>query len=73
LGELHHAITQGIALADGAVAELGDVVIGKSPGRRAKSDITVCDLTATGVQDSVIASLAFERALARGFGQSFEG
>jgi len=39
----------------------------------AMCDITVCDLTATGVQDSVIASLAFERALARGFGQSFEG
>jgi ectoine utilization protein EutC len=73
LGELHHAIAQGIAFAEDAVVELGDVIIGKSPGRRAEGDITVCDLTGTGVQDSVIANLAFERALARGFGQSFAG
>jgi ornithine cyclodeaminase len=73
LGELHHAIKHGITLAEGVVVELGDVVIGRCPGRPAVEDITVCDLTGTGVQDSVIASLAFERAQARGFGRLFEG
>jgi ornithine cyclodeaminase len=73
LGELHHAIEHGIAIAEDRIVELGHVVIGKSPGRRKASDVTVCDLTGTGVQDSVIANIAVERAQARGFGQSFAG
>ena len=72
LGELHHAIDAGLISADADVAELGAVVAGKRHGRRDASDITVADLTGTGVQDTAIATLARDRAKAAGAGTVFE-
>lgn len=62
LGELHHALEAGLVAADWPVAELGDIVSGRHPGRRSPDEITVCDLTGTGVQDTAIASLTLRRA-----------
>ncbi|QDC00412.1 ectoine utilization protein EutC [Mesorhizobium sp. 8] len=72
LGELHHAIDAGLISADADVAELGAVIAGKRHGRRDASDITVADLTGTGVQDTAIAALARDRAKAAGAGAVFE-
>lgn len=55
LGELRSAIEAGL-WAKGAPAELGQVVTGQAAGRVAESDITVCDLTGTGAQDTAIAA-----------------
>jgi len=55
VGELRTAIASGL-WAGGRPAELGEVIRGTRPGRRAASDITICDLTGTGVQDTAIAS-----------------
>lgn len=54
LGELQH--WQG----DHALAatELGAVIRGAAPGRQHESEITVCDLTGVGVQDTAIANRA---------------
>ncbi|MGH6953164.1 MAG: ornithine cyclodeaminase family protein, partial [Alphaproteobacteria bacterium] len=68
MGELHHALAAGAVRDEGAVAELGELVLGRAPGRRSNDEITVCDLTGTGVQDSAIAALAYERARANGVG-----
>ncbi|WP_251977892.1 cyclodeaminase [Salinicola avicenniae] len=43
------------------VNELGTVIAGDEPLRRRDSDITVCDLTGTGVQDTAIAGFALGR------------
>jgi ornithine cyclodeaminase len=72
LGELHHAIDAGLLSGDAEVAELGDIVAGKRHGRRNASDITMADLTGTGVQDTAIATLARDRARAAGTGTVFE-
>jgi ornithine cyclodeaminase len=72
LGELHHAIEAGVIAADADVAELGQIIAGKIPGRRSASDITIADLTGTGVQDTAIATLARDRAKAGGAGTIFE-
>jgi len=72
LGELHHAIDAGLISADAEVAELGAVIAGRRHGRRDASDITVADLTGTGVQDTAIATLARDRAKAAGIGTVFE-
>jgi ornithine cyclodeaminase len=72
LGELHHAIAAGLVPAEREFAELGQVVAGLKPGRRAAEDITLCDLTGTGVQDTAIAVLARQRAMASAVGTSFE-
>jgi ornithine cyclodeaminase len=70
LGELHHAIAAGLAAADAPYPELGQVIAG-APGRSSPSQITICDLTGTGVQDSAIATLAQKRATAHGAGVAF--
>ncbi len=60
LGELHHAYDAGyIRPVD--VTELGDITAGKILGRTHRDHITVCDLTGTGVQDTMIAVYALER------------
>ncbi|MET3792427.1 ectoine utilization protein EutC [Aquamicrobium terrae] len=72
LGELHHAIDAGLVTADAGVTELGQIVAGLKPGRRSASDITLADLTGTGVQDTAIATLARDRARAVGAGTILE-
>jgi ornithine cyclodeaminase len=64
-GELHHALDQGMELAS---TELGEITGGARPGRTRDDQITVCDLTGTGVQDTAIALLAWRKAAAQGLG-----
>lgn len=66
IGELHHALAAGAVAADGDWPELGEVIAGLKPGRRDPADITICDLTGTGVQDTAIAALALARAQENG-------
>lgn len=68
LGEIHHAVEAGVIDADDVAGELGDLIIGRAPGRTSEDQITVCDLTGVGVQDAAIASLALEKAMAMGLG-----
>lgn len=72
LGELHHAIAAGLVAADAGVTELGQIIAGLRPGRRSAADITLADLTGTGVQDTAIATLARDRAKAAGAGTILE-
>lgn len=72
LGELAHAIAAGAAMADQAYAELGEVIAGKRPGRTRADEITLADLTGTGVQDTAIANLAAARARSTGVGQTID-
>lgn len=54
-GELRAALAAGL-WTGGKPAELGEVITGARPGRRRAGDITICDLTGTGVQDTAIAT-----------------
>ncbi|GLQ77661.1 cyclodeaminase [Mesorhizobium huakuii] len=72
LGELHHAIAAGVMAAEEEVTELGQIIAGTKHGRRSASDITIADLTGTGVQDTAIATLARDRARAANAGTIFE-
>ncbi len=56
-GELEAAILAGLT-SDIALFELGDVIAGNKPGRSGDSDLTICDLTGTGAQDTAIANFA---------------
>ncbi|MER8578235.1 cyclodeaminase [Mesorhizobium sp. M1423] len=72
LGELHHAIAAGVMAANAEITELGHIIAGERHGRRSDSDITIADLTGTGVQDTAIATLARDRAHAAKTGTIFE-
>ncbi len=71
LGELHHALSAGIVPAHSTFDELGDIVAGEAKGRRGPEEITICDLTGTGIQDTAIATFARQRAQASGHGTDF--
>lgn len=71
LGELHHALS-GVVAAESQFPELGDIVAGKAPGRTSAQDITIADLTGTGVQDTAIATYARRLAEAAGLGTQIE-
>ncbi|SMO63357.1 cyclodeaminase [Melghirimyces algeriensis] len=60
LGELRSAWDEG-RLRNKEVTELGDIVAGRAPGRRSNKEVTLCDLTGVGVQDTVIAIMAYHR------------
>jgi ornithine cyclodeaminase len=61
LGELQHWKSERPLVA----VELGSVIRGAAPGRLSDSEITVCDLTGVGVQDTAIADRACTMARAR--------
>lgn len=70
LGELQHGLRAGLFNEHSPVLELGELTSGKASGRTSENQITVCDLTGVGVQDTAIAWLAYQEACARGLGTS---
>ncbi len=68
MGELQHALAAGLLSEDSPIPELGEVTSGRVPGRRSADDVTVCDLTGTGVQDTAIALVAYRKCAQRGLG-----
>ncbi|SLN37394.1 L-lysine cyclodeaminase [Roseovarius litorisediminis] len=71
-GELRPAIAAGAVTDPESYSELGQIIAGQRTGRQSASDITIADLTGTGVQDTAIATLAGERATAAGAGTSIQ-
>ena len=68
LGELHHGLEAGVIDAESPIREVGDLIAAGGSARSAPEQITVCDLTGTGAQDTAIARLAYEQAQAAGLG-----
>lgn len=63
LGELHHAQSSGVLNESDTVFELGEIMSGQNAGRTHLEDITICDLTGTGMQDTIIAVHAYHQML----------
>jgi ornithine cyclodeaminase len=72
LGELRAAIEAGAVSTDAVFPELGEIIAGAKAGRATVDQITVADLTGTGVQDTAIATLARDRARDAEAGTTFE-
>jgi ornithine cyclodeaminase/alanine dehydrogenase-like protein (mu-crystallin family) len=72
MGELHHGLNAGILTADAPITELGEITAGRKPGRQTDEQITLCDLTGTGVQDTAIARLALRKAADQGLGAEID-
>lgn len=65
LGELTHS-----PLKTQDFPELSQILVGQAPGRTDPEQITLADLTGTGIQDTAIATLALSRAAKAGAGQT---
>lgn len=67
IGECQHAVAQGLVAAD-AITELGQVIVGKHPGRRSADEITLFDGTGVALQDLAVAAAILQRAKKPGQG-----
>ncbi|SIR52586.1 cyclodeaminase [Priestia flexa] len=72
LGELHHALNQRIVTDNSPIIELGQLTSKEVRGRENDEQITVCDLTGTGVQDTAIALFAYNKMVKRNAGWNVE-
>ena len=67
IGEAQHAVAAGILRAED-ITPLGDVLVGRHPGRVSADQITLFDGTGVGLQDLAVAAMAVTRAQERGLG-----
>ena len=69
LGEWRAVMAAGITPPHDPI-EMGQIINGTAPTRQHDHDITICDLTGTGAQDTAIGGYAFDRLQASDFGVS---
>ena len=72
LGELNHAVKNNLIKNDTIFNDLGKIIINPELGRNNIDDITVADLTGTGVQDTAIARYAYAIANKKELGTIFK-
>ena len=72
LGELHHALKDNLISPDTIFNDLGNIVLDPNLGRKSKDDITICDLTGTGVQDTAIARYTYNLAIKNNLGMKLD-
>ncbi len=67
-GEINVPLSKGSLKESDIIGEIGEVVVGKKPGRTSARDITLFDSTGIALQDSATIPLEYERARAAGVG-----
>ena len=72
IGDVHHAIADGVMRKENIFAELCEIVAGQKIGRVADDEIIVFDSTGIAIEDAVAAATVYERALANGIGTDFD-
>jgi alanine dehydrogenase len=68
IGDLHHAIMEGVMKKSDVYAEVGELVAGRKPGRTSSEEIIIFDSTGTALQDVAAASMVYEKAFRAGIG-----
>ncbi len=68
IGEIQHALSQGLIQDDDVHAEIGEILIGKKVGRESREEITLFDSTGLAAQDIAAAHVVMEAARERGLG-----
>lgn len=61
-------LAQGLIGEDDIAGEIGEVVVGRKPGRTSPAEVTLFDSTGIALQDSATVPLEYERALEAGVG-----
>jgi alanine dehydrogenase len=72
IGELQHAIAEGLVSRGDVHAELADVLDDRKPGRTSAEEITLFDSTGTALEDVAAAAAVYEKAVAAGRGSRFD-
>ena len=72
LGELHHALKISLISSELKFNDLGKIILNPELGRQSKDDVTICDLTGTGVQDTAIARHTYDLAIKNNLGMKID-
>ncbi len=70
-GDLLIPVAEGAFDASHVAGEIGEVLAGISPGRRAPAEVTIFKSLGMGVEDVAAAHLAYQKAAERGLGRGF--
>lgn len=68
VGETKAAVQKGLISKDDIVAEIGSVILGRTPGRLSDQDITIYDSTGIALQDLITADYILTKAEEKGVG-----
>lgn len=68
-GEIHLPLKRRLLSEASVAGDIGEVVAGRVPGRRSKSEITVFDGTGMALEDAAVVHFAYHLACERGLGQ----
>jgi ornithine cyclodeaminase/alanine dehydrogenase len=71
-GEAQHAIAQGIITAQDIHAEIGEILLGRKPGRESDEETTIFDATGMAIQDNTTAARIYRTAVGSRVGTYFE-
>ena len=71
-GETGHPLKQNIITQDDIHAEIGEILLGKKPGRETDDEITIFDSTGMAIQDNTTAAKIYRNAIASQIGTTFE-
>lgn len=71
-GETWHPLNQNIITQANIHAEIGEILLGKKPGRETDDEITIFDSTGMAIQDNTTAAKIYRNAFASQTGTTFE-
>lgn len=69
IGEIQHALADGLIIEDDVYAEIGQILIGEKKGRETNEEITLFDATGLAAQDIAAANIVFKQAKEKGIGR----
>lgn len=71
-GETQNALKAGILHPEEIHAEIGEIILGKKPGRETSEEVTIFDTVGMAIQDIVTATMLYKGALQKGLGTRYE-
>jgi alanine dehydrogenase len=72
IGDVHHAIAQGLMRIENVYAELSEIVADCKRGRTSEDEIIIFDSTGVAIEDAIAAATVYEKARTAGMGSWFD-
>lgn len=70
-GETWHPLNKSIITKDDIYGEIGEILLGKKPGRESDDEITIFDSTGMAIQDNTTSNKIYQNAIANNIGTAF--
>lgn len=70
-GETWHPLNKSIITKDDIYGEIGEILLGKKPGRESDDEITIFDSTGMAIQDNTTSNKIYQNAIANNVGTVF--